>query len=97
MAGRFVLLEFNDPDSAQAFVQNNHVPHQLGFSIRGLFLSPRKYCECPEKSRRQVKNWRRGKRTGIEICINCRRPSKHWSLGAVRRVEIALGTNLLEG
>jgi hypothetical protein len=96
MAGRYVVLEFNDSDSADAFVQNNHVPHQLGFNIRGMFLSPTKFCKCPDKQRQDVKNWARGRRSGIWLCRRCKRPSQFHQEGLLERLKQALGYNLLE-
>lgn len=96
MAGRYVLLEFDDPDSANAFVQNNHVPHHLGFKIAAMFVKPVKFCECPDKTRQNANNWRKGRRTGLYLCVRCGRPSTHHQTGIFKRLQYVFGYNLLE-
>ena len=93
MAGRFVVLEFDDPDSAESFVQNDHIPDQLGFKTLAMYVAPKKFCECPGKH--DVKDWFKGKRTGLYLCRKCRKPSIHHKRGIVPRLQYVFGFNLL--
>lgn len=95
MAGRLVVLEFEDRDAAEAFVRNRHQPEHLGYRVGGMYILPDKFCECAEKNRKNVKNWRRGSRTGLQICINCRRPSSFHNKGIWLRLQHLFGYNLL--
>lgn len=97
MAGRFVVLKFDDPDSANAFVANNHVPHALGYSIIAMFVLPTKFCDCADKRRQNVKNWARGSRTGLWICRVCKRPSIFHMRGLLARLETTFGYNQIKG
>ena len=96
MAGRYVVLEFDDVDSADAFMENEFLPRQLGFRRLGLFVSPRKFCQCPDKKRQNAKNWRRGKRTGLQLCVTCKRPSIFHQRGLMERLRHVFGNNLME-
>jgi hypothetical protein len=95
MAERMVILRFTDADAANAFAMNETLAGQLDYEVKAVFLVPTKYCECPEKKRQNVKNWRRGRRSGIQICIYCRRPSRFHTEGIMKRLEIIFGFNQL--
>lgn len=95
MAERMVILRFEDPDAAQSFVMNNTLASQLGYEPKAMFVVPTKFCECPDKKRQHVNNWRRGKRTGIQLCVTCRRPSRFHTEGIMRRLEMVFGFNQL--
>lgn len=95
MAGRYVLLEFDDRDSAESFVTNPSMPDQLGYEIKAMYVSPRQFCECPDKRRQQAKNWSKGKRTGLYLCMVCRKPSVHHQTGVLKRLQYVFGFNLL--
>ena len=96
MAGRFVIIEFDDPQLAQSFV-NSDVASQFDFKVRAMFLRPDKYCECPDKQRHNVQNWAKGKRTGLYLCKRCRKPSVHHQQGIMSRLQYVFGYNQLEG
>lgn len=95
MAERMVVLRFEDADAANMFAINDSLSEQLGYEVKALFVIPTKFCTCPEKTRVQVKNWRRGRRTGIQICIKCRRPSRFHTEGIMARLEHVFGFNQL--
>ena len=95
MAERMVILRFTDVDAANAFARNNTMAEQLDYEVKAVFLVPTKYCECPEKKRQNVKNWKRGRRSGIQICIDCRRPSRFHTEGIMARLEMIFGFNQL--
>lgn len=95
MAERMVILRFEDPDAANMFVVNEHLSEQLGFEVKGLFLIPMKFCECPDKTRQNAKNWRRGRRSGLQLCVRCKRPSRFHTEGIMARLEHIFGNNQL--
>ena len=95
MAERMVILRFEDVDAANSFVQNSTLPEQLGYEVKAMFLVPTKFCECPEKTRVNVKNWARGRRTGIQLCVRCKRPSRFHTEGIMARLEHVFGFNQL--
>jgi len=95
VAGRYVILEFDDSSSAEAFVENQHMPVHLGYMIMGLYVKPEQYCQCPDKKRQTVKNWARGKRTGLWLCRTCKKPSAFYRKGVRARLQEALGYNQL--
>jgi len=97
MAGRYVLVEFDDPSAAEAFTQNVTLSAQLDFDVKGMFLSPDKFCECPDRTRQGNNNWARGSRSGIWLCRRCKKASRFHQGGLMDRVKMALGYNLLEG
>jgi hypothetical protein len=94
MARRLVLLEFEDPDSANAFVMNDNIAGQLAFTVRGLFMLPTSLCECPGK--KDIKEYARGKKSGIWLHRKCKKPSPHWVGGIDTRLAQALGHDLRE-
>jgi hypothetical protein len=96
MAGRLVVLEFDDSDAADAFLENDHMAQQLDYERIGSYVLPRKFCVCPDKKRQNATNWARGKRTGIWLCKTCKKPSKFHESGILRRLEQVLGYNQLE-
>ncbi len=95
MAERMVILRFDDADAANSFSANDTLADQLGYEVKALFLVPTKFCECPEKTRQNVKNWRRGRRTGLQLCVNCKRPSRFHTEGIMKRLEVVFGFNQL--
>jgi hypothetical protein len=97
MAERMVILRFQDPDSANTFVVNEHLQEQLGFTPFAMFAVPTKYCDCPDKQRQHVANWVRGRKTGWWLCRNCRRPSKFHTEGIMLRLKQVFGNNVLGG
>lgn len=95
MAGRIVILEFKDPDAANSFVENDTMASQLGYTRLAVYVRPTKFCECPDKQRQNGKNWRKGKRTGLYLCIKCKRPSVHHQRGILSRLQYVFGFNQL--
>ena len=95
MAERMVILRFEDVDSANSFAANETLAEQLAYEVKAMFVIPTKFCECPEKKRQNVKNWRRGRRTGIQLCIDCKRPSRFHTEGIMARLEMIFGFNQL--
>lgn len=95
MAGRYVILEFDDRDAAEAFVTNPHIPQQLGYSVTAMFLKPKAFCSCPDKLRQNNKNWAKNKRYGLYICLNCRKPSIFHERGIMDRLKYVFGYNLM--
>lgn len=96
MAGRFVVLEFDDRSAAESFMENHYMPEQLGYRPLAMFVVPTKFCDCPDKKRQNAKNWARGKRTGLQLCVNCRRPSIFHQKGLMERLQHIFGYNQME-
>lgn len=96
MAGRFVILEFDDSSAAEAFTQNSYMPEQLGYRPIAVYIVPTKFCECPNKKRQNAANWKRGKRTGLQVCVTCKRPSNFHAGGLMARLQYHFGYNQLE-
>jgi ribosomal protein L37AE/L43A len=96
MAGRLVILEFDDSLSADSFVENTNMASHLAYRVLGLYVKPETYCQCPDKRRQTVKNWARGKKTGLWLCKTCKKPSAFYSRGLMVRLREALGYNQLE-
>lgn len=96
MAGRYVILEFDNKLNAEAFISQRAALDADGADVRGVFLSPDKFCKCPDKARQNNSNWARGSRSGIWLCRRCKKPSRHHQGGLLSRLRTALGNNLLE-
>lgn len=96
MAGRYVVLEFDDSDSADTFCQNENLGANLGYRVNGLFVKPQKFCQCPDKKRQDNRNWARGKRTGLWLCKRCRRASIFHQKGLMERLLYIFGYNQLQ-
>lgn len=98
MAGRFVILEFDDRKSAEAFV-NFHQRHEKMTSrgkVMAMFMKPDKFCDCPTKRRQNATNWAKGSRSGLYLCKVCKKPSVHHQQGIIERLKYVFGNNLLE-
>lgn len=95
MAGRFLILEFEDATAAEAFASNEYMPEQCDYRVMAMFMRPTKFCQCPDKQTHNVKNWAKGKRTGLYLCKNCRKPSIHHQKGLLARLQYVFGFNLL--
>jgi hypothetical protein len=91
MAGRMVVIRFDDRDAANMFARNENVANQLGFEVMGIYVLPTKFCECPDRLRQNAKNWSRGKRTGLQLCVRCRRPSAFHVGGLKTRLQHHFG------
>lgn len=95
MAGRYVILEFDDREAANAFVANSNLPDQLGFEVKAMYLRPSKFCECPDKQRQNNSNWKKHKRYGLFVCANCGMPSKFHERGILERLQYTFGYSIL--
>lgn len=95
MAGRFLILEFDDRDAAEVFAGNEHMMSQIGAKPMAMFMRPEKFCTCPDRNRQNVKNWRKGKRTGLYLCLVCKKPSVHHMTGILQRLQYVFGYNQL--
>lgn len=95
MAGRYVILEFEDRDAANAFVENNNIAGQLGFKAVAMYLKPKVFCTCQDKTRVHNQNWRKHKKYGLFICVRCGKPSKFHEQGISQRLQYVFGFNLL--
>lgn len=96
MAGRYVILEFDDKDSAQSFLMNSHMPETLGFKTLAVFLKPSKFCDCPDKGRQHVNNWKKHSKFGLYVCLRCKKPSIHHQTGILERLKYVFGYNILD-
>lgn len=96
MAGRYVILEIEDRDAADAFVKMEHIHEQLHIKPVAMYLKPTKFCQCPDKGRQNVANWVKNKKYGLYICKVCRKPSSFHETGILKRLQYVFGFNLLE-
>lgn len=95
MAERMVILRFENTDQADSFSTDEALAEQLGYEVKAMFVVPTKFCQCPDKSRQNAKNWRRGRRTGLQLCVKCKRPSRFHTEGVMARLEHIFGFNQL--
>lgn len=95
MAGRFLILEFDNRMDAEAFLDLDFAP-QHGAKVMAMFLRPDKYCQCSDKQRHDVKNWMKGKRSGLYLCRRCKLPSIHHQQGILSRLQYVFGYSQLK-
>lgn len=95
MAGRYLIVEFDDKDAAEMFSINSTLSEQLGFKVRAMYLKPNKFCDCPDKAKHTMGNWRKHPRYGLYVCSRCKKPSRHHQTGIVERLQYVFGFNLL--
>jgi hypothetical protein len=69
--GRLVLIEFDNREEANAFVEEHHIPQATPGSVRivGVFIMPAMLCECQPKTDKSF----RGSRFGLWACTTCRK------------------------
>lgn len=97
MAGRYVVLEFEDKEEAQAFLDDFKEDRRWTTGrIIAMFLKPKAFCECPDKSRQQLNNWRKNKKYGLYICGRCKKPSRFHNRGVLERLQYPFGYNMLD-
>lgn len=72
MMGRYLLVEFDDNDSADRMRAQIDAAEAKGKSFRviGLWAKPSKLCDCLVKSGKSI----RGSKLGWYVCPTCRRP-----------------------
>ena len=95
MAGRYVIIEFDDRDAAGSFVANEYMPEQLSYKLIAMFIRPKVFCRCPDKQRQHVNNWRKHPKFGVYICQECRKPSRFHEGGLIKRLQYTFGYNIL--
>lgn len=96
MAGRIIVLEFEDRAQAEEFVTNSKALEYDGAKVMAMFIRPNKFCQCPDKQRQNASNWRKGRRTGLYLCTRCQKPSKHHQTGILSRLQYVFGYNLMD-
>jgi ribosomal protein L37AE/L43A len=73
---RYVVVEFDDNDEADSFVNTLGVfnPSDDGSSMRVIasYMKPTQFCECPKPEEKSV----RGKKYGLWVCRMCNKPHK---------------------
>jgi len=95
MAGRFVVIEFDDRDAAQTFVDREEELKRQGATPLAMFIRPERFCQCPSRKRQNAQNWARGSRSGIWLCKVCKKPSEFHNKGVLERLVYVFGHNLL--
>lgn len=96
MAGRYVVIEFDDADAANMFAINENISGQLGYRVKAMFLKPTKFCVCSNKKRQNVADWTKHKTSGLYLCNKCKKPSTHHQSGMLSRLQYVFGFNLLD-
>lgn len=96
MSGRYIVLAFEDRHQADAFVSNELALKYDGARVEGIYLKPSTFCECPDKDRQNVKNWKRGKRSGVFLCVRCKKASVYHEKGLAARFRQVFGYDLRE-
>lgn len=96
MAGRYVILQFEDRDAANSFAMNETMAEQLGFKVIGLYLKSKVFCTCSDKSRQNNKNWKKNSKYGLFVCLRCGKPSVFHEIGVLQRLQYVFGYNLIE-
>lgn len=79
MAGRFLLIEFDDEATA------THLREQIdaatrkgkGFRVVGIFARPERFCRCGTwiSERGKPSTLKRGAKFGWSVCTECKRPA----------------------
>jgi hypothetical protein len=90
VAGRYLLIEFDDAASADALrAQIDNASHKgKRFRVVGLFSKPTGYCQCDPQNhvttRSNTSTLKRGKKFGWWVCSVCKRPAP--SLSGLRNL-----------
>lgn len=83
MPSRYLLIEFDDAESADALKQRIDATGGKKFRVIGLFAKPTAYCQCPLDGQTETKaspaKIKRGKKFGWWVCTECRRPTSSLS------------------
>lgn len=84
MASRYLLIEFDDAESAEKLKQQIDNATRAGkkFRVVGFFAKPQApYCACPPEEQMTTKtretSLKRGKKFGWWVCTNCKRPAQN--------------------
>ena len=72
------------------------MPDQLGYRPVAMYLKPKATCQCPDKRRQHVNNWRKHRRYGLYICTACGKPSRFHEGGILKRLQYAFGYSILD-
>ncbi len=81
MASRYLLVEFDDEQSATNLRAKLDAATMAGsrYRVVGLFAKPTAYCQCDTNgdtaSRTNPGVLRRGRKFGWWVCVNCKRPT----------------------
>ena len=79
MASRYLLIEFDDEDSALKLKERIDAAQGKRFRVIGLFAKPTSYCQCGIAGQTETKatksRLRRGKKFGWWVCTVCKRPT----------------------
>ncbi len=80
MASRYLLVEFDDAESADRLRQqiDNATRSGKKFRVVGLFAKPQApYCQCGKETttKTQASSLKRGKKFGWWVCTQCKRPA----------------------
>jgi len=79
MAGRYLLIEFDDDATASRLREQIDVASRngKGYRVVGLFARPGNFCKCGSawvnEARKQART-KRGGKYGWQVCLDCRRP-----------------------
>lgn len=83
MASRYLLIEFDDEESALKLKEKLDATEGRRFRVVGLFAKPTAYCQCGVNTWTTTKaspaNIKRGKKFGWWVCTECRRPTSSLS------------------
>lgn len=79
MAGRYLLIEFDDEATASHLREQIDVASRKGkgYRVVGLFARPGNFCKCGAawvNGARQQAQTKRGAKYGWQVCLNCKRP-----------------------
>lgn len=94
MAGRYVVLQFDDKALAEAFLAQDRALEHDGAEVIAVYLKPSQFCECPDKTRVNLKNWRKHRKYGLYVCTRCGRPSQFHNRGILERLQYAFGYDI---
>lgn len=89
-----MVLEFEDRDAADAFVENEQQGKVRGYQVIAMFLKPKKFCEC-NNEKIPLGKWLKDKKYGLYVCRDCKRPSQFHNTGLIRRLQYPFGFNIL--
>lgn len=97
MAGRYVILKFEDKTQAEDFVSNRKKHTKKGYNVEAVYLKPSKFCSCPDKARQDARNWLKHPKYGLYTCRTCKLPSTHHESGILSRLQYVFGYSIEEG
>lgn len=96
MAGRYLILELDSGDDADLLLEHLKELAPVKYSPLAMFFKPKLFCQCPDKQRQNAKAWRKGRKSGLYMCLICNRPSIHHESGIMGRLQWVFGYNQLK-